>query len=93
MNSSCCRFTPCDCEYLGCFNHCDVVELPVVAIDNDPVFTRVSVGQAVAVKLHDYYAPGDRIAVDLGRVGQIGRLRIQVLGRCFELDSVTERFV
>ena len=83
----------CNCEYLGCFDHCDVVELPVVAIDNDPVFTRVSVGQAVAVKLHDYYAPGDPIILDLKRVGQIGRLRIEVLDRCFELDSVTEQYV
>lgn len=86
---NCPPIAPCGCQHLGCFDRCEIVELPMLSQDMEPVLMLISVGGAVVVQTLDYYAPGEPLFVNLNRIGQVGTIRVFVQERCFELDVKT----
>ena len=77
---------PCRCVDLGCFAPCDRVELPVEAEEDGVYVMTVHIGNALAFEQKVFLVIGTQPVLDLRRIGQLGRFKVNVMGQCFEFQ-------
>jgi len=77
---------PCGCEDLGCFAPCDRVELPIDAEADGTYVMTVHLGNALTFQQDAFLLTGMRPVLNLRPIGQLGRFKVTVMGRCFEFQ-------